>query len=98
MKTRTSVLTLALYFVAGAICFASDAQIGTWKLKRGKSKLASGMPKNNTVVYVAEGDIKVTIEHVPNICSRISYVKAKDVVSIRSWFINNHLASRCSIS
>jgi len=63
MKVRTSVLTLALCLVAGAVCFASDAQIGTWKLNEAKSKIAAGMPKNNTVVFEAAGDnVKVTID------------------------------------
>ncbi len=63
MKTRTAVLTLALCFVAAAVCFASDVQIGTWKLNEAKSKLPAGVPKNSTVVYEAAGDsIKVTID------------------------------------
>ena len=32
MKAKTSVLTLALCFVAGAVGFACDVQMGTWKL------------------------------------------------------------------
>lgn len=63
MKTRTSVLTLVLCLLAGAVCFASDAQMGTWKLNEAKSKLAAGMPKNNAIVLEAAGDnIKVTID------------------------------------
>ena len=63
MKARTCVLTLALCFLAGAVCFASDAQMGTWKLNEAKSKIAAGTPKNNTVVYEVAGDsIKVTID------------------------------------
>lgn len=63
MKARTCVLTLALCFLAWAVCFASDAQMGTWKLNEAKSKIAAGTPKNNTVVYEAAGDsIKVTID------------------------------------
>ena len=63
MKAKTIVLTLALCFVAGAVCFASDAQIGSWKLNEAKSKLAAGMPKNSTVVFEAAGDsVKVTID------------------------------------
>ena len=63
MKARTRVLTLALCFLAGAVCFASDVQMGTWKLNEAKSKIAAGAPKNNTVVYEAAGDsIKVTID------------------------------------
>ena len=63
MKARTSVLTLVLCFLAGAVCFASDATMGTWKLNEAKSKLAPGAPKNSTVVYEAAGDsVKVTID------------------------------------
>jgi hypothetical protein len=63
MKTRTSVLTLALCFVAAAVCFASDVQMGTWKLNEAKSKLAPGAPKNNTVVLEIAGDsVKVTVD------------------------------------
>ena len=63
MKTRTIVLTLALCFVAAAVCFASDVQVGTWKLNEAKSKLAPGQPKNSTVVYEATGDdVKVTVD------------------------------------
>lgn len=63
MKARTALLTLLLCFLAGAMCFASDALIGTWKLNDAKSKIAAGTPKNTTVVYEAAGDsIKVTID------------------------------------
>jgi len=63
MKARTRLLTLALCFLAGAACFASDTQMGTWKLNEAKSKIAAGVAKNNTVVYAAAGDsIKVTID------------------------------------
>ena len=63
MKTRTLVLTLALCFVGVAVCFADDANMGTWKLNEAKSKLGPGAPKNNTVVYEAAGDkVKVTID------------------------------------
>jgi hypothetical protein len=63
MKTRTSVLTLALCFVAGVVCFASDVQMGTWKLNETKSKLAPGAPKNSTVVLETAGDnVKVTVD------------------------------------
>ena len=63
MKARTVLLTLVLCFLAGAACFASDTQMGTWKLNESKSKIPAGVPKNNTVVYAAAGDsIKVTID------------------------------------
>ena len=64
MKIRSSVLFLVLFVLAAATCFAAnDALMGTWKLNESKSKIASGAPKNNTVVYEAAGDsIKVTID------------------------------------
>jgi len=63
MKTRTWALTFALLLFAGAVCFAEDVQMGTWKLNDGKSTLAAGLPHNNSVVYEAAGDsMKVTIE------------------------------------
>ncbi len=63
MKTRTIVLTLALCFAAGAVCLASDLQMGTWKLNEAKSKFAPGATKNHTVVYEAAGDnVKVTVD------------------------------------
>ncbi len=63
MKPRTMMLTAVLCFFAAAVCFASDAQMGTWKLNEAKSKLAAGTTKNNTVAYEAAGDsIKVTID------------------------------------
>ena len=50
MKTKTSLLTLALCFAAGTVCFASP-MMGTWKLNETKSKFAHGAVKNKTVVY-----------------------------------------------
>ena len=65
MKTKTALLTLALCFVAAAVCFASDVQVGNWKLNEAKSKLAPGVPKNSTVVYEATGDdVKVSFDWV----------------------------------
>jgi hypothetical protein len=63
MKAKTITLTLALYFVAAVVCFASQSLIGTWKLNEAKSKFAPGAPKNHTVVYEAAGDdVKVTVD------------------------------------
>jgi hypothetical protein len=63
MKARTIVSAVALCLIAVAVCFASDANMGTWKLNEAKSKLAPGMPKNNTVVYEAAGDnMKATVD------------------------------------
>jgi hypothetical protein len=63
MKARTIALTLVLCFVAVAVGFASNPNMGTWKLNEAKSKLGPGAPKNNTVVEEAAGDnVKVTVD------------------------------------
>ena len=63
MKTKTFGLTLALFFAAGAICFAANPQMGTWKLNMKKSKLARDANRNNTVVYSSMFfQTKVTID------------------------------------
>jgi len=66
MKARTTLLTLALCVIAGAVSFAADnPHIGTWKLNEAKSKFPPGAAKNNTVVYEVVGDqIKVTVDGV----------------------------------
>jgi hypothetical protein len=47
------------------VCFASNPNLGTWKLNEAKSKLAPGYPKNIKVVYEAAGDdIKATVDGV----------------------------------
>jgi hypothetical protein len=64
MKARTIALTLALCSIgvaAGAV--AADPNLGTWKLNAAKSKIAPGVPKNDTVVYEAVGDtVKITVD------------------------------------
>jgi hypothetical protein len=65
MKTKTIVLTVALCFIAVAVAFAANPNMGTWKLNEAKSKFPAGSAKNNTVVYQAAGDnIKVTVDGV----------------------------------
>jgi hypothetical protein len=64
MKAKPILLTLALCFVA-ALGFASNPNMGTWKLNEAKSKFPPGAPKNQTVVYEAAGDkVKVTVDGV----------------------------------
>ena len=41
MNTRTVVLTLVTCFVGLTLCFADDANMGTWKLNEAKSKFLS---------------------------------------------------------
>jgi len=63
MKARTLLLTLALCFVAVAVSFADNPNLGTWKLNESKSKIPPGFVKNTTVVYEAAGDsVKVTTD------------------------------------
>lgn len=65
MKLRMTLLTLALCFTASGVCFAQDAQMGTWKLNEARSKIAPGGVKNHTVIYEPAGDmIKITVDGV----------------------------------
>jgi len=65
MNTRTVVLTLVTCFVGLTLCFADDANMGTWKLNEAKSKFSAGSLKNSTVIYEAAGDnVKVTVDGV----------------------------------
>jgi hypothetical protein len=65
MKVKAIALTLALFFLGAAVCFAQDAKMGAWKLNEAKSKLTPGATKNNTVVYEAVGEnVRVTIDGV----------------------------------
>jgi hypothetical protein len=64
MKSKPILLTLALCFVA-ALSFASNPNLGTWKLNEAKSTFPPGAPKNNTVVYEAAGNkVKVTVDGI----------------------------------
>jgi hypothetical protein len=61
MKAKTLVFILAVWFAAGALCFAADPQMGTWKLNEAKSKFTPGITKNTMVVFEAVGDqVKIT--------------------------------------
>ncbi len=63
MKARTIILNMTLCLVAVAVCFAADANMGTWKLNEAKSKLNPAAPKNHTVIYEAAGDNTKVIVH-----------------------------------
>jgi hypothetical protein len=66
MKTKMLIVSLALWFAAGALCLAADPQMGTWKLNEAKSKFAPGRPKNTVVVYkdATGGKVKITADGV----------------------------------
>jgi len=50
MKLKTTLVFLAVWVAAGAVCFGSTFD-GTWKLNRKKSHLGGGMGRNETVKY-----------------------------------------------
>jgi len=65
MKRRTSVLLFVTLLLGATLCFASDPNMGTWKLNEAKSKIGAGMSKNLTVVYEMSGDsVKATVDGV----------------------------------
>jgi hypothetical protein len=66
MKTKTSVLTVAFWFAAGALCLAASPQVGAWKLNEPKSKFTPGTGKNTTVVYseAMGGKVKITTDGI----------------------------------
>jgi hypothetical protein len=63
MNRRAVLLTVVLCLLGLTLAFADNPNMGTWKLNEAKSKIPTGAPKNNTVVYEAAGDqIKVTVD------------------------------------
>jgi hypothetical protein len=65
MKTQTIGLALAFCFLGGALCFAADPQMGTWKLNEAKSKFTPGTAKLTTVTFKNMlGNIKVTSDGI----------------------------------
>lgn len=63
MKTYKTILAVVVALMACGVCFAANANMGTWKMNDAKSKMAPGAAKNSTVVYEASGDdIKVTVD------------------------------------
>jgi len=65
MKTRTVLVSLAVLLGGYTLCYAEDANMGTWKLNEAKSKFSAGSTRNSTVVYAAAGDkVKVTVDGV----------------------------------
>jgi len=65
MRIRAIGLTLVFCFLGGALCFAADPQIGTWKLNEAKSKITPGTAKFTTVSFKSMlGQVKTTQERV----------------------------------
>jgi hypothetical protein len=62
MNAKRMLFALAICLVTATLSFAQE-EMGTWKLNEAKSKLATGVAKNHTVVYEAAGDsVKVTVD------------------------------------
>jgi hypothetical protein len=65
MQMKTIGLTLAFCFLGGALCFAADPQMGTWKLNEAKSKITPGTSKNTHVVYSSMfGQVKIKADGI----------------------------------
>ena len=65
MKIKTIGLTVAICSLVGAVSFAADLQLGTWKLNEAKSKATPGMGKVMMVTYKNTlGNVKVTVDGV----------------------------------
>ena len=65
MNMKAIALSMGLCLAAGA-SFAANPEMGTWKLNEGKSKIAPGTTKNQTVVYsrTMMGKVRVTADGV----------------------------------
>lgn len=50
------LLVLTFCLASALACFASDPNLGSWKLNEAKSKIPAGATKNTSVVYTAAGD------------------------------------------
>lgn len=63
MKMKAMLASLALFITAAS--FASDPNLGTWKLSESKSRFSATAGKNLTVVYKAEGgQVNVSIDGI----------------------------------
>lgn len=63
MKPKTIGLALLLSVAAGAMCFAGNPTLGTWKLDESKSTLGDGAGKTTLVVWEkVDGQDKCTVE------------------------------------
>ncbi len=56
MNPKKFLLVLAFCLLGTLAGFASDPNVGTWKLNEAKSKIPAGMSKNTDVVYTVVGD------------------------------------------
>jgi hypothetical protein len=56
MKTKTIGLALLLSIAAGAMCFANNPTMGTWKLNESKSTFGDGAGKSTMVMWEKVGN------------------------------------------
>jgi len=56
MNTKKILLGLVVCLTLSLTGWASDPNVGSWKLNDAKSKIPAGAPKNTSVTYTAEGD------------------------------------------
>jgi hypothetical protein len=56
MKTKTIGLAMLLSIAAGAMCFANNPTMGTWKLNESKSTFGDGAGKSTMVVWAKAGN------------------------------------------
>jgi hypothetical protein len=56
MKTKTIGLAMLLSIAAGAMCFANNPTMGTWKLNESKSTFGDGAGKSTMVVWEKAGN------------------------------------------
>jgi hypothetical protein len=65
MNTKKILLGLVMCLTLSLTVWASDPNVGSWKLNDAKSKIPAGAPKNTSVTYTAEGDqYKCVVEGV----------------------------------
>jgi hypothetical protein len=65
MNAKKTLLGFIACLALSVTCWASDPNVGSWKLNDSKSKIPAGAPKNSTVTYTAEGDqYKCVVEGV----------------------------------
>lgn len=65
MNLKRVSLVLAFCLSVVFACFASEANVGSWKLNESKSKIPAGVAKNTSVVYTEEGDqLKAVVDGV----------------------------------
>ena len=58
-------VSLVLCFMAATASFASDPNLGTWKLSEAKSRFSATAVKNYTVVYQVEGtNVRTTVDAI----------------------------------